>query len=104
MAKRTLWVATRAHAIDLESGAVALVARTYGLPFAVVRAICDPAERTLPPAALVALRSDGGIGLMPIIRSLIKRPDQIPGLLALARDAAKARQTLVRMAERFNKL
>jgi adenosylhomocysteine nucleosidase len=99
-AKQALWAATGAHAVDLESGAVARVARRYGLPFAVVRAICDPAERTLPPAALVALNPDGRIGLMPMVRSLITRPDQIPRLLALARDASRARQALIQMAKR----
>jgi adenosylhomocysteine nucleosidase len=54
----------------------------------------------LPPAALVALNPDGRIGLMPMVRSLITRPDQIPRLLALARDASRARQALIQMAKR----
>ncbi len=58
-AKRALMVTTGAQAIDLESGSVARVAESHGLPFAVVRAICDPAERDLPPAALVALDRPG---------------------------------------------
>lgn len=96
--KRRLHAATQAHAIDLESGAVATIASQHGLPFLVVRAICDPAERDLPPAALVALNPDGGIGFFGVLRSVAAQPWQIPGLLALARDAAHARRALVRLA------
>jgi len=87
---------TGADAIDLESGPVAIAAVASGLPFAVLRAICDPAERDLPPAALVALDQQGIIGLRRILASLSRRPDQLPALIALARDAARARAALVR--------
>jgi adenosylhomocysteine nucleosidase len=100
-AKRRLHAATGAHAIDLESGAVARVAAGHGLPFAVVRAICDPAERDLPPAALIALDPDGGIGLLAVLRSVLRHPGQIPALLALARDAALARRALAGLAARY---
>lgn len=100
-AKQAMFAATGAQAVDLESGAVARIASTCGLPFAVVRAICDPAERDLPPAALVALDRDGGIAVMAVVRSLVRRPGQIFGLLALARDAAVARRALVRLVGDF---
>jgi len=95
--KRRLFAATGAQAIDLESGAVARIATAYRLPFIVVRAICDPAERDLPPAALVALDQRGGIGLFSVLSSVARAPNQIPGLLALARDAAQARRALLRL-------
>ncbi len=41
--KARLFAATGAVACDMESGAVARVAARHGLPFAVLRAICDPA-------------------------------------------------------------
>src|SRR5208283_5200921 len=88
--KRGLFAATGAHAIDLESGSVARIAAAHGLPFAVVRAICDPAERDLPPAALIALDQDGAIGLARVIGSVLAHPAQLPALLALAADAARA--------------
>jgi adenosylhomocysteine nucleosidase len=100
-AKRRLFAATDAHAIDLESGPVARTAKAYQLPFVVVRAICDPAERDLPPAALVALDPNGGIGLRPLIRSLLRQPGQIIGLLTLARDAALARRALIGVSRHF---
>ncbi len=100
-AKRALFGATGAQAVDLESGAVASVAVAHGLPFAVVRAVCDPAERDLPPAALVALNPDGGIGLLAVLCSVVRRPGQIAGLLAVARDAALARRGLMAVVKRF---
>jgi adenosylhomocysteine nucleosidase len=93
-AKRALWLSTGAAAVDMESGAVARVAQAHGLPFAVLRAICDPADRTLPPAALVALNSAGAIGLVRVIGSLLRHPGQFPALMHLANDAAAARRVL----------
>ena len=68
-AKQHLFIATGCAAIDLESGPVAVAAESHGLPFAVLRAICDPSERDLPPAALCALTDSGAIGLLQIGRA-----------------------------------
>ncbi len=86
---------TGAAAVDLESGAVARVAEAHGLPFAALRAICDPAGRTLPPAALVALGRDGRIRLGALAVSLLRQPGQMAGLVRLGADAAAARRALV---------
>jgi adenosylhomocysteine nucleosidase len=90
-AKAALWRQTGAMAADIESGAVACA----GLGFAVLRVVCDPAERTLPPAALTALDAAGRIRPVALLRSLARRPGQIPGLIALGRDAAAARRALL---------
>jgi adenosylhomocysteine nucleosidase len=97
-AKRRLSARTGASAVDLESGAVARVAQRHRLPFAVLRAVCDPAQRSLPPAALAALDAGGAIRLARVLRSVAVRPWQIPALLRLALDAALARRALVRAA------
>jgi adenosylhomocysteine nucleosidase len=94
--KRQLWQQTRASAVDTESGAVARVARSHGVPFAVLRAVCDPAERSLPPAVLVALDRAGTIRFLTVLASVAATPSQLPELLQLARDAAIARQALTR--------
>ncbi len=94
-AKAAAWTATGALAVDLESGAVARAARARGLPFAVLRAVCDPADSDLPPAALTALDERGGISPAALIRSLVRRPGQLPGLIALGREAALARKALL---------
>lgn len=92
--KRRVWRAVRAHAIDLESAAVARAARAHGLPFAVLRAVCDPANCSLPPAARIALDNAGAIGMWRILHAILRGPRQVPDLFALARDAATARRAL----------
>lgn len=99
--KAALFAQTGAAAVDLESGAVAEVARSRGLPWAVVRGVCDPARRDLPRAALAALDpAGGGIAGMRVLAWVLRRPGQVPALLRLARDAAAAQRTLalVRLA------
>lgn len=102
--KQQLHAATGAVAVDLESGAVAHAAAQHGIGFAVLRAICDPADRALPPAALVALNSSGAIGLLRVTASVLGRPAQLPALLALARDAATARRALLARVRAIGRL
>src|SRR3712207_2397214 len=59
--KANLHSRTGAALVDLESLAVARVCRDHGRPFAVLRAVADPAERALPPAALAGLDEAGRI-------------------------------------------
>jgi adenosylhomocysteine nucleosidase len=92
--KRWLGRETGAALVDMESAAVAAVAADSGLPFGVLRAICDPAGRALPPAALVALDPLGRIAVGPLAWSLLTHPRQLGTLLALAREAAAARRAL----------
>lgn len=94
-AKTALFCRTGAAAIDLESGAVARIAQGHGVPFAVLRAVADPAWRDLPPVAMIALDSAGRLDAGRIAGNLARRPAQIPALIALARDAAKARRALL---------
>jgi adenosylhomocysteine nucleosidase len=93
--KQRLYQATGAAAVDLETGIVARTAASHGIPFAVLRAICDPAERALPPAALTALDTRGVIGTWRVLASVVAHPGQLPALLALAADAAAARRSLI---------
>ncbi|MCF3945885.1 hypothetical protein AiwAL_03835 [Acidiphilium sp. AL] len=102
-AKAALFGGTGASAIDLESGAIARVARAHGVPFAVLRAVADPAWRDLPAAAIIALDHAGRIAIGRIALSIARQPGQLPALMTLARDAAKARSTLLeRVRVRFS--
>lgn len=94
-AKRALWQRTGAIAVDRESAAVARAAAAHGLPFAVLRAVCDPASRDLPHAALVALDNHGRIGALRVAGAVLSRPWQVPALLQLAGDARRARRALL---------
>jgi adenosylhomocysteine nucleosidase len=93
-AKRALREQTGAAAVDIESGAVARIAAAHGVPFAVLRAICDAADRALPQAAIVALNANGEISTWRVLASIAGNPAQLPGLFALARDAAAAKRSL----------
>jgi hopanoid-associated phosphorylase len=93
--KAALHASTGALAVDMESHLAAAIAEANGLPFAVCRAIVDPAWRTLPSAATAGLRDDGTTAIVPILRELARQPSQLGGLLQLAADARAARASLV---------
>jgi adenosylhomocysteine nucleosidase len=93
--KRRLRDRTGAAAVELESGAVARVATLRGIPFAVLRAICDPVDGTLPPAAVAALDARGAICIWRVLTSIAAHPWQLPALFSLAADAAAARRSLL---------
>jgi len=101
--KRRAWRETGAIAVDLESVVVARAAAALGIPFVVLRAIADPAVRELPPAALVPLADDGTPALGPVLASVLRRPKQLPTLLAVAREARQALQALVGPAHALNR-
>jgi nucleoside phosphorylase len=95
--KQALHGRTGAVAVDLESAEVARLCAAAGVPFAIIRAIGDPAERDLPPAALVGLRPDGQVDLAAVLRSILRTPAQIPGLIAVALDTWLALAALKRV-------
>jgi adenosylhomocysteine nucleosidase len=88
-----------AVAVDLESAMVAEAAARAGLPFVVLRAIADPAERGLPPAAALRLKPDGRPDLRAVFHSVLMEPAQIGALLRLARDTRRALRALTRAME-----
>jgi adenosylhomocysteine nucleosidase len=92
--KQRLRLVTDAALVDMESGAVARVAADTGIPFAVLRVVCDPAHRALPPAALVALNDAGRLVAARLAMSILTQPGQLRSLIALARDAIAARRAL----------
>ncbi len=92
--KSSLFTASGASAIDLESGAVARVATNAGLPFAVLRAIADPAWVSLPNIVESALDSTGRIRFGVILRHAIRSPRDVSAFVALGRNAAAARKNL----------
>jgi adenosylhomocysteine nucleosidase len=94
--KAALRARTGAIAVDLESAVVARAAARVGLPFIVIRAIADPAERDLPAAAYIRLTRDGAPNLGKILGSVAGEPGQIATLIRLARDTRAALHALKR--------
>ncbi|WP_395714980.1 phosphorylase [Reyranella sp.] len=85
-----------AIAVDMESHVAARVARRRGVPFAAARVISDAAHRTLPPAARVGMRADGGVDLPAVLRSLMAAPGQLPALIRTGLEAETAFRALLR--------
>jgi len=88
--------ATGALAVDMESQVAARFARARNLPLAALRVISDDAGHILPPAALVAMKPDGGIALGRVLGSLLRHPLQLPSLIRTARGSNKAFAELLR--------
>jgi len=94
--KAQLHSATGAIAADMESHVAARLALRAGRPFAVLRVISDPAERSLPPAAVVGMKADGSVNLGAVIASLLRDPGQLPELARIATEARAAMRVLGR--------
>jgi adenosylhomocysteine nucleosidase len=95
--KRALYAQTGAHAVDMESHIVAEVASRAGLRFAALRAVADPAHRTIPWIALAGLRADGTMDPLAVLARLTLRPRSLPALLRLGHDSARALASLRRV-------
>jgi adenosylhomocysteine nucleosidase len=94
--KASLHSTTGAVAVDMESHVVARVARRHRLPFAAARVISDAAHHNLPPAARVGMKSDGGIDLPAVLRSLLANPGQLPALIRTGLEAERGFRALLR--------
>jgi hopanoid-associated phosphorylase len=103
--KQALYLSTGALAVDMESHVAAEVALRFGVAFAAFRIVIDPADRSLPPAALLRPRGGDGTDLRAILRSLAQHPGQLPAMARLAFDAWTASRALLRcrrqLGERF---
>lgn len=92
--KRTLFEASRAVAVDMESHAVALAAQAAGVPFLAVRAVIDPADRALPKAVLGSIAPDGRARIGLVTARLVLRPWEVPQVKRLRRDTGAALRAL----------
>ena len=93
-AKARLKAGTGALAVDMESHVAARLAARYEVPFVAVRVVADPAARSLPRAALVGMRPDGGTDIPAVLGALLRRPADLPGLIRTAFDAQAAFRAL----------
>jgi len=82
--------------VDMESQVAARVARTLGLPFAVLRAVADEADTGVPRAAIAGMRADGSTDVRAVLAALATDPRQTGALIRLARASGKARASLLR--------
>ncbi|MEI6335190.1 MAG: phosphorylase [Methylococcaceae bacterium] len=102
--KKQLHSLTGAVALDMESIAVAKVAKQYTLPFLVIRAIVDPVEMNLPLAINHSLNDQGEIELKKLLLFLFLHPGELPGLIKLGLNFNAAKKTLKLVAKQLGKL
>ena len=95
-AKRALHLATRAMAVDMESGVAARFARARGIPFAALRVVADGPNDVLPRAAAAGLKPDGSPAPFRVLASLVRRPWELPALIRLAKASTAAHEALRR--------
>ncbi|MGH6912614.1 MAG: nucleoside phosphorylase [Geminicoccales bacterium] len=97
-AKRALFEACGAVAVDMESYAVAEVAAKARLPFLVVRAIADRCDQAIPRAAHQAIDANGEVRPLAVLGGLARRPWQMAALIALGRSSGRGLASLRRVA------
>lgn len=99
--KRSLFRSYNALCVDMESWGLARAALECSVPFAILRVVADPAQRSLPPAALVGMDEDGTVHPLRVIRSLLGQPSQLPSLIRVAIDTQIALSSLAKAVSRL---
>ena len=84
-------------AVDMESHSVAAVALGAGVPFLVLRAVADPANRALPGIAAGSVDGEGRPRSLTVLARLARRPGQLSALIALRADVKAAHAALWRL-------
>ena len=92
--KAVLFGRSGALAVDMESHVLALAAEAAGLPFAMIRVVCDVAGEALPEAAIKGVKADGSTDGLGVVAALLRRPGEIPALVRLAGAARAAERVL----------
>lgn len=92
--KAALFRATGALAADMESGAVAAVAKQRGKPFLVVRVIADTAAMAMPRRLLHEVDDWGRIRPTSLVAMTLRNPSELVRLLRLGRRYFSALRTL----------
>jgi Nucleoside phosphorylase len=102
--KKRLHSQTGAIALDMESIAIAKVARQNNLPFLAIRAIADPVDMDLPKAISHALNAEGDIVLAKLLAFVVLHPAELPGLIKLGLHFNAAKNTLKSVAKQLDHL
>jgi adenosylhomocysteine nucleosidase len=69
--------------VDMESLAVAQVARVHGLPFIAIRVIVDSAADNLPRAVAAAADQSGQLSIWRLLGALARTPADLAPLMRL---------------------
>ena len=96
-AKRRIFQATFAAALDTDSPVVAEVASAAGLPLLVVRAVAEPAEEMRPAVAFAANDANGHPRSLAKVGHLAMRPWEIPAAWRFSKNDRLALESLRRV-------
>jgi adenosylhomocysteine nucleosidase len=102
--KKQLHAITGAIALDMESVAVARVAKQHTLPFLTIRVIADPVNMNLPRAINYSLNNQGEMVLRKLLLFLFLHPAELPGLIKLGLHFNAAKKTLKSIAVHLDKV
>ncbi|WP_432740404.1 phosphorylase [Methylobacter sp. G7] len=100
--KKHLYAQTGAIALDMETVAIAKVARQNSLPFLAIRAIADPVSMDLPKAINHSLNNGGDIVLSKLLLYIARHPTELPGLIRLGLHFNAAKITLKLIASQLS--
>lgn len=92
--KLSLHETSGALAVDMESLSAARIAAGHKTPFAVVRAVSDCSECSLPEVILESLDESGNPQIWPIVKAILKKPPLLFKLIKLGKDYSKALNSL----------
>lgn len=93
-AKDTLFHNTGCSIVDMESQCAAEVAAEAGLPFMVLRTVCDDSVMNVPAFVMASIREDGSINVLKAFGYLALHPNQTSDLLHVVRGTNKALKAL----------
>ena len=102
--KETLYRASGAAAVDMESGAIASVANEKEVPFLAVRALFDDASRHLPHFIDSAVDEFGSVKIAPFLNAILRHPKDLFLLPSLQRESKAALQSLQEAAKHLPEL
>ena len=102
--KKQLHAITGAIALDMESVAVARVAKQHTLPFLTIRVIADPVNMNLPRAINYSLNEQGEMVLRKLLLFLFLHPAELSGLVKLGFHFNAAKKTLKSIAGHLDKV
>jgi hopanoid-associated phosphorylase len=96
--KAEAFAATGAAAVDMESLGVARAAAELKLPFICVRVVGDTAAQAVPRCAVAGIGADGTRRPIKVAAALLRHPQELGDLIAVAGDSQRAFRRLGRIA------
>jgi adenosylhomocysteine nucleosidase len=97
-AKAALFKASAARAVDMESAAIAEVARSRALPFVAVRVIIDRAGDAMPDSFVAAFDASGDFSVRRLLLELLRAPGDLRAVLQLVGTFHRANRALAAVA------